>query len=261
MYYHSFILLPNSGCSVTLNKTKEYVLFKIIKPYINNEITLEKYDDLGSKILFNQSSGVMLSLFKSAEKMDDRLSQYDGRGFLKKIKQISDIQNCTEALINDYRTSRSGIEASSYLQKLFSPVKEQVFVIMKFGDKHLDSAYEGVIKPTIKDFGLKAIRIDEIQNSGVISEQILRHISESKYVIADLSGERPNCYYEAGFAHALGKELILTIRHGDRIHFDLSGHRFFQWETEMDLRHFLKKRFNSLMSMEQGQAIHLIEEE
>ena len=34
-------------------------------------------------------------------------------------------------------------------------------------------------------------------------------------VLADLTGERPNCYFEAGYAHALGKQLILTIRKGE----------------------------------------------
>ena len=82
---------------------------------------------------------------------------------------------------------------------------------MKFGDDALDSAYEGVIKPIVASFHMKCLRIDEVQNSGKITDQILEAIAESKYIIADLTGERPNCYYESGFAHALGKELVLTI--------------------------------------------------
>jgi hypothetical protein len=65
-----------------------------------------------------------------------------------------------------------------------------------------------------------------------------------------LSGERPNCYYETGFAHALGKEIILPINTKDKIHFDLSGHRFIQWETESDLRKGLKKRVDFILEQE-----------
>ena len=118
---------------------------------------------------------------------------------------------------------------------------------MKFGDDELDSAYEGVIRPVIEANDLKAVRIDEIQDSGRITDQVLEHIAESQFVLSDLSGERPNCYYETGFAHALGRKLILTIRSGDPIHFDLAGYRFIQWSTEADLRGKLRKRFASLL--------------
>ena len=117
---------------------------------------------------------------------------------------------------------------------------------MKFGDDVLNSAYTAVVKPVVKKFGLTCIRVDEIPDSGKISDQILEAIAESKYVIADLSGARPNCYYEAGFAHALGKEMILTIRDGESAHFDLQGHRFIQWKTESDYKKQLTKRIKAL---------------
>nr|MDQ3818355.1 TIR domain-containing protein [Acidobacteriota bacterium] len=90
--------------------------------------------------------------------------------------------------------------------------RRQAFVVMKFGDDRLDSAYEVVIKPALEEFRYSVIRIDEVQDSGTITEQILKQISNSEIVFADLTGERPNCYYEAGYAHALQKEIILTVR-------------------------------------------------
>jgi hypothetical protein len=60
--------------------------------------------------------------------------------------------------------------------------------------------------------------------------------------LADLSGERPNCYYECGFAHALGKEIILTVAAKEPVHFDMAGYRFLVWETEAELRRRLKER-------------------
>lgn len=122
----------------------------------------------------------------------------------------------------------------------------QVFVVMKFGDKTLDSAYKGVIKPVIEEFKYYPLRIDEIDDSGSITEQILNQVARSEIVLADLTGDRPNCYYEAGFAHALEKEMIFTILKPNRPHFDLAAYRFIEWETEEDLRGQLRKRFAAI---------------
>lgn len=75
---------------------------------------------------------------------------------------------------------------------------------------------------------------------------MLEQIAESKYVVCDLTGARPNCYYETGFAHALGKDVILLANKKEKIHFDLAGHRFIQWSTEEDLRKKLRERLTAL---------------
>jgi hypothetical protein len=80
----------------------------------------------------------------------------------------------------------------------------------------------------------------------VIGAQILDAIASSEVVLCDLSGERPNCYYETGFADALGRTLILTIRKGEARHFDIAGRRFIFWETEQELRTQLRERLAAL---------------
>ena len=102
------------------------------------------------------------------------------------------------------------------------------------------------MRPIAEKYGLSALRIDELQNSGQISDQILEEIASSAVVLCDLSRERPNCYYEAGFAHALGKEIVFTIRKEDRVHFDLSAYRFIEWETDLELRQQLDRRFAAI---------------
>jgi hypothetical protein len=122
-----------------------------------------------------------------------------------------------------------------------------VFVVMQFGVPALDSAYQGVIKPVVEEFGFGCLRIDEVGDAGPISEQAEDAIASSEVVLCDLSGERPNCYYETGFAHALGRRLILSIRDADKRHFDLAGRRFIIWATEDDLRAKLRKRFGTMV--------------
>jgi hypothetical protein len=64
--------------------------------------------------------------------------------------------------------------------------------------------------------------------------------------LSDLTGERPNCYYEVGYAQALQKEIILTIQKGSSVHFDLSSYRFIEWETENELKQKLRTRFKAI---------------
>lgn len=155
--------------------------------------------------------------------------------------------DCTENILDKAKILNKSTNTQSILEKIFVKEEKQVFVIVKFGDKDLDSAYEGVIKEVFKEFGIRVIRVDEIQDSGKISEQILEEIAKSKFIFSELTGERPNCYFETGFAYALGKELILSIKKSDKIHFDLADNRFIQWDTENDLRHQLRKRLNSIL--------------
>ncbi len=46
----------------------------------------------------------------------------------------------------------------------------------------------------------------------------LEDLKGSLFVIADLSLERPSCYYELGIAEALGKKIYLIARTGTDIH-------------------------------------------
>jgi DDE domain len=118
----------------------------------------------------------------------------------------------------------------------------QVFVVMKFGDAELDSAYELAIKPAVQRFGFSALRIDEVHDSGSITEQVLKELDSSAAVLADLTGERPNCYFEVGYALAIEKELILTVRKGHTVHFDLADRRFIEGGTPKELQDSLVPR-------------------
>lgn len=224
------------------NLSKEKFITDLLLPYISRQIVIVKSG--GQKRLLNMGN---VSLF-TAYKTTARLSGTPSSRIPKELKDLKFQQEhcCTRDIINEVKIAQANVASRSLIQKALVPPKPQVFVIMKFSDRLLDSAYDGVMAPVIREFGLNPIRIDEVQDSGQISDQVLDCIATSKYVLVDLTGERPNCYYECGFAHALGKNLILTIREKEPIHFDLAGYRFIQWGTESDLRHKLRKRLKSL---------------
>lgn len=49
-------------------------------------------------------------------------------------------------------------------------------------------------------------------------QETLKDIESSTFVLADLSQERPSCYYELGLAQAIGKKIYLVAEEGTPIH-------------------------------------------
>lgn len=99
------------------------------------------------------------------------------------------------------------------------------FVVMQFTDE-FNALYQEVISPVCKSFGLKAVRADDIYNNGLIIEDIARSIREATVVIADITPNNPNVYYEVGYAHGIAKPtILLSERKRDALPFDVNGFR------------------------------------
>jgi nucleoside 2-deoxyribosyltransferase len=58
---------------------------------------------------------------------------------------------------------------------------------------------------------------------------ILRSIHEADYIIADLTEQNPNVYYELGLAHATGKPIILITQNIGKLPFDLRHQRVIEY--------------------------------
>ena len=103
--------------------------------------------------------------------------------------------------------------------------KPQVFVVMQFSDA-FNALYTDVVRPTCEQFGLKAIRADDIYKSGLIINDITRSIEEAAVIIADVTTDNPNVFYEVGYAHGIKKEtILLSDRTREKLPFDVSGFR------------------------------------
>lgn len=98
--------------------------------------------------------------------------------------------------------------------------KPFVFVLMPF-DEALDDVYKFGIKGAAESAGAYAERLDEqIFNEGML-DRIFNQINKADVVVADMTGRNPNVFYEVGYAHALGKNVILLTQSADDIPFDL----------------------------------------
>lgn len=103
------------------------------------------------------------------------------------------------------------------------------------------------IKNVCKNFGIDAIRADEIEHQEQITDVVLQNIRDCEFLIADLSMERPNVYYEIGFAHAIGKRPILIRKKGTPMHFDLSIHNAREFENLTALENKLESYFSEVV--------------
>jgi len=89
------------------------------------------------------------------------------------------------------------------------------------GNEAVDQNYEMVIKPGLTAHQFNVERADELASAGPVNEKVTKAIIRSKIIVVDLTAERPNSYYEAGFAHALGKPVIILAQTGTTRHFDI----------------------------------------
>ncbi len=91
--------------------------------------------------------------------------------------------------------------------------------------KEFTDVYKLGIKPACINAGAYCERLDEqIYDEGML-DRIYNQIAKADIVVADMSGQNSNVFYEVGYAHALGKKVILITKSADDIPFDLA-HRF-----------------------------------
>lgn len=148
----------------------------------------------------------------------------------------------------------------------------RVFVVMpiqgdRWGKQSEQNVYREynerfeVIEQTLQEFGCVAIRIDKEAPLGGLVDRIKEEIRRARFVVADLTDERPSCYFEAGYAEALNKPVIpvaskeSVMRPGENttIHFDIHQNvQFFTNHEELaeKLRDAVEKNRKALIEPE-----------
>jgi hypothetical protein len=98
------------------------------------------------------------------------------------------------------------------------------FVLMPFDPKFAD-LYKFGIKEPAAELGILAERVDEqLYNEGIL-DRVYRQIDLADIIVAEMTGQNPNVFYEVGYAHGKGKLCILSTASADDIPFDLKHRR------------------------------------
>lgn len=123
---------------------------------------------------------------------------------------------------------------------------DQVFVAMWFAHE-VEEAWTKGIKPGIKDAGFDPLRINLKEHNEKICDVIIAEIRRSRFVVADVTGQRQGVYFEGGFAMGLGIPVIWTCREDeiDKCHFDTRQYNHVVWDDPEDLQKKLLRRIQA----------------
>lgn len=263
--YHHIVMRYIDSEQIIKNKTREEVLVNYVCPFINREVTFHEDE------IYNMAFPISVRVFYTELPIttDWPINIYDK--YSDKSKEISNTKSDTLQKIDTYLTvidyvdqiiksleeSKSDITYEIYRdailllddgkykdlrRRLIEEKRERyAFFICPFGNDDIDRNYEFVIKPAFKAHLFNIERADEIASSGPVTEIITNAIIRSGIIVADLTEEKPNCYYEVGFAHSLGKPVILLAREGTIRHFDISVYQWHHWKNYEDLKPKLER--------------------
>lgn len=259
MFYHVGVSITGVTKYLYKNLTKEQVLNEFLCPFINKEITL-----LNNQI-FNMSSCGGMRVYLTNNPIDsdwpidkrahsEKYKDPDAANLFYHYEAINKLQEnedfeISEKMFKEALVYITNGEYKNFKESIIASLQSKtVFIICEFGNDEINHNYEFVIKPLIEKYALEPIRIDFLSHTGHITEKILEVIRNSHFVIADLTGEKQNCYYELGYAHALGKRAIILAKEGTKRHFDISTYKWNYWSDYKDLKIKLEAEIKALLN-------------
>jgi hypothetical protein len=178
----------------------------------------------------------------AAEIFEDELASFDRR-YSNKI--TLDEYQILNRLLPDWEVKTVETFAREVIllaERLVRPT--ETFVIMSFAQRgELRDAYNTLVRVCSK-FGYRAFKVDEhLDSTRRIVPVITSAIRRSAFVIADVTDPRPNVYYELGYAHALGKDVVVTAKEGTALPFDIFDVPTQYWDSQDTLEKKLEAEF------------------
>lgn len=134
---------------------------------------------------------------------------------------------------DDLRSSaQPSAAASGALSVSTAADRPRAFMVMPFGVEELEQVYEYFVKSALEETcSFDCVRGDDIFGSNVIMDDVADEIRRADVVIADLTGQNANVFYEVGFAHALDKPVLLMAQSIDDVPYDLRHRRVQEYDT------------------------------
>jgi hypothetical protein len=219
---------------------------KIVERYANKTL-MEKLDNLilfigkksnyfGEPLLINRQLDYPITYSKNIDEFENMLGYAIKSGLLStpELEDAGNIEMTWDGWNRYYEIKRRGV------------VSNRCFVAISCKEE-FRPIYENGIKKAIEETGYQPIFIEQEEHNDKICDLIIAEIRASKFVVADVTGQRQNVYYEAGFAQGLNRDVIWTCNSNeiDRVHFDTRQYNHIVWENEEDLRKKLINRIRA----------------
>ncbi|TAN39491.1 MAG: hypothetical protein EPN25_11520 [Nitrospirae bacterium] len=228
-YYQIQAILSGNRTKTITNKTENATLTDFVLPFISNGAI-----ELNWGNNKNTYQVLELRIYKTK-------NAWDKKGGIK-------FEVLTQKSRNIYsffeKKAMSILKAKTYPVFIIMPIQGDKFGTQN--DQRIFKEFElrfQQIEALLQDFDCTAIRIDKEYALEELVKRIKQEIERSLFVIADLTEERPSCYFEAGYGEAKGKPIIYiaskesAIAPGSKtnIHFDIHRNvNYFSNHEEMN---------------------------
>ena len=113
-------------------------------------------------------------------------------------------------------------------------MKEYCFVIQPYDGGDFDNRFDDIIKPAVEECGLIAYRVDHDPYVEIAVSAIEEKIRDATVVVAEISVDNPNVWFELGYAMALEKKIIMLCDANSRLNgfpFDISHRNILLYKT------------------------------
>ena len=122
------------------------------------------------------------------------------------------------------------------------------FVAMWF-DPSTNQVFDSAIKPAIEDSGYTPVRIDRVEHSNRIDDEIIGRIRGSRFMVADFTGQRHGVYFEAEMMLGLARTVIWMCKKDElkEVHFDTRQYNFIDYETVAEAK---QRLYNRIIAIE-----------
>ncbi len=116
------------------------------------------------------------------------------------------------------------------------------FIIMPFREEFND-LYHHLIVPLLRENELDHLRMDEALGSINLIEKMIHNIFEAELIIAVLTGNSANVFYELGIAHTLtpSKKVIMIVEESEDIPFDIAPYNVIKYKLTIEGTDILRK--------------------
>ena len=156
--------------------------------------------------------------------------KYSGRLDRLEFEQLNSIKDWADHATDIVALAEKIVESRS------------VMVVMSYDDRpDLEDAYE-TFKRVCEKLGYICEHVTEKTTATRILPEILERIRQAAFTIVDLTGLKPNVFYELGYADGAGGKVIVTAKKGTRLPFDVKDIPTILWESQTKLEKDLRNR-------------------
>lgn len=100
---------------------------------------------------------------------------------------------------------------------------------------NVERFFRETVDPTVQKMGYRRLEMGTDRTEhGFINVEIFERLHYSEVAIVDVTGERPNCFVELGYALGHGVPVIVTAKEGTTLPFDQQAIPCHFWKIETD---------------------------